>query len=304
MPYSRKTFWEPSERFKLLWPLVPQGRKISVSGYSTPSMYADLSSSIPLFYILMILAIIIDIYLGFSILAKSGVSFGLIIAAILGDFTLAILPFMLSFFTDVFRPTYVKNKIFQNELMTMSKRNGEEDMGHFNGVEMDLKKFKTLRFVGKLLHWLIAIIIFAIAGWKIFTYYSVLPPGFSIFSMVNGKIVIIFSILCACFHLIGSEKAVAHLFFWISKKNDFNSSVQRKGNPNPEQTIVPIDYKGDFRPCKSGNSEVFIDEDSGEAMLAYHYIIWDEEIADLMQHQTDERAARAIAIKSKITQLT
>ena len=164
----------------------------------------------------MILAIVFDIYLGFSVLAKSGVNIMLIVGAILFDFFFAVAPILLAPFSDVFRHTYIENVIFKSELELMSKKKGDLDETYKEGVLNNLKKYKFAKQKSKLISLLFAIAIFTIAGWKIFTYYSVIPPSISIFSMVNGKIVIIFSFLCAVFHLIGSEKALAHFNFWRS----------------------------------------------------------------------------------------
>jgi len=241
MPYSRNTYFNPSYRYRNAWSLTPQGRTLSVSGYNTSSMFDTLSSSIPIFYVLMFLAIAFDMYLGFSVLAKSGVNIMLIVGAILFDFFFAVAP-------------------------------------------------------------VLAIAIFAIAGWKIYTYYSVLPPGFSIFSMVNGKIVIIFSFLCAVFHLIGSEKALAHFNFWLINKKEYNNYVRRTDVKKPEKSYLPLDFVGDFKSGVSGNTEIVVN-DQGIASIGYIHIIWDDEIKDLIGLQTDQNAMRAIAIKCKENQL-
>jgi len=302
MPYSRNTFFKPSDKYKSAWSLTPQGRSLSVSGYSTSSMYATLSSSIPIFYVLMFLAIAFDIYLGFSVLAKSGVNIMLIVGAILFDFFFAVAPVLLSPFSKIFNHAYIQNKIFKGELETMAKRKNSNDAHHQDRIELELKSYKSKKLISKLISFLLAALIFAIAGWKIFTYYSVLPPGFSIFSMVNGKIVMIFSFLCAVFHLIGSEKALAHFNFWLINKKEYNNYIRKTDIQKPEKTKVPLDFEGEFKKVSSGNTEIIIN-DNGEAELAFIHVIWDDEIKDLIDAQTDQNAMRAIAIKCKENQL-
>lgn len=301
MPYSRDSNFNPDPKYRSAWSQTPQNLKISVSGYEAPSMYSTLSSSIPIFYVLMVLAIIFDFYLGFSVLAKSGVNIMLIIGAILFDFVFAVVPVLLAPFTDIFKHTYIENKIFASELKLMSKHSEEARASHNDSVLLELKRYKSKKVVSKLISLTLALLIFAIAGWKIFTYYSVLPPGMSIFSMVNGKIVIIFSFLCAVFHLIGSEKALAHFNFWRINKSQYNTYV-RRGVKAPEIQRLPLEVIGDYKPAKSGNTAVVIDED-GKAYIEYNHIIWDDEIINLIQKQTDENAKRGIAIKCKENQL-
>ncbi len=302
MPYSRNTYFNPSYRYRSAWSLTSQGRTLSVSGYNTSSMFDTLSSSIPIFYVLMFLAIAFDIYLGFSVLAKSGVNIMLIVGAILFDFFFAVAPVLLAPFSKIFNPTYIENQIFKAELEMMAKKKDNTDAFHNDRVVLTLKSYKTKKLLSKLFSFLLAIAIFSIAGWKIFTYYSVLPPGFSLFSMVNGKIVIIFSFLCAVFHLIGSEKAQAHFNFWIIKNKEYNNYIRKTDIEKPEKSYLPLDFEGKFKKGVSGNTEIIIDED-GTASIGYVHIIWDDEIKDLIGLQTDQNAMRAIAIKCKENQL-
>lgn len=302
MPYSRSTYFKPSYRYKNAWSLTPQGRTLSVSGYTTSSMYDTLSSSIPIFYVLMFLAIAFDIYLGFSVLAKSGVNIMLIVGAILFDFFFAVAPVLLSPFSKIFNHAFIENKIFKSELEMMVKKKDDNDTHHKDRIEIELKSYKTQRIFSKLISLFFASCIFLIAGWKIFTYYSVLPPGLSIFSMVNGKIVIIFSFLCAVFHLIGSEKALAHFNFWLIKNKEYKQYIKKTDIVRPEKMVIPLDFEGNFKKASSGNTEVIVDDD-GTASIAYIHIIWDDEIKELIEYQTDENSKRAIAVKCKENQL-
>ncbi|MEX0997622.1 MAG: hypothetical protein WDZ45_11275 [Flavobacteriaceae bacterium] len=302
MPYSRDTYFKPSAKYKSAWSLAPQGRSISVSGYNTCSMYDTLSSAIPIFYVLMFLAIAFDIYLGFSVLAKSGVNIMLIVGAILFDFFFAVAPVLLSPFSKIFNHSFLENKIFKAELEMMSKKIDDKESKHNDRIQIELSSYKSKKLLSRLFSLFFAACIFAIAAWKIFTYYSVLPPGFSIFSMVNGKIVIIFSFLCAVFHLIGSEKALAHFNFWLIHRKEYRNFIRKTDIIKPIKTIIPLDYEGKYRSVSSGNTDVEVDEE-GNAILKFIHVIWDDEIKDLIDQQTDENAKRAIAIKCKENQL-
>lgn len=302
MPYSRSSFFNPDPKYKSAWSQTPQNLKLSVSGYETSSMYSTLSSSIPIFYVLMLLAIAFDFYLGFSVLVKSGVNIMLIIGAIFFDFFFAVAPVLLAPFTDIFKHTYIENKIFKAELELMSEKKDDKGANHSDRVLLELKRYKNKKLISKLISFIIALLIFTIAGWKIYTYYSVLPPSISIFSMVNGKIVIIFSFLCAVFHLIGSEKALAHFNFWRINKSQYNTYIRRKDVKEPEKQRLPLEVIGDYKPAKSGNTEVIVDED-GTSYIEYIHIIWDDEIKNLIEKQTDENAKRGISIKCKENQL-
>lgn len=301
MPYSRDTFFNPNSKYRNAWSLAPQSRSIMVSGYQTRSMYDTLSSSIPIFYVLMFLAIAFDIYLGFSVLAKSGVNIMLIVGAILFDFFFAVAPILLVSFFSFFNHASLENKIFKTNLKIILNR--KDNTTHSDGLQLELSSYKLSKMLSKVFSFIFTILIFAIAGWKIYTYYSVLPPGFSIFSMVNGKIVIIFSFLCAVFHLIGSEKALAHFNFYLVHKKQYNSYLKFTDIKKPAtKTKLPLDFKSDYKPASSGNTDIVVAE-NGDAFIEFIHIIWDEEINDLIQHQIDENAKRAIVIKCKENQL-
>lgn len=300
MVYSRDTYFNPDYKYRNAWSLTPQGRTLTVSGFHTKSMYDTLSSSIPIFYVLMFLAIAFDIYLGFSVLAKSGVNIMLIVGAILFDFFFAVAPLLLVSFFSYFNHAAVENKIFKTNLKMTIKRNNTTK--HNDGLELELSTYKRQKIYAKIWSFVFTALIFGIAGWKVFTYYSVLPPGFSIFSMVNGKIVIIFSFLCAVFHLIGSEKALAHFNFWLIHKKQYNSFLRGDIDKPDAKTRLPLDYDANYKEASSGNTDIILEED-GTAFIEYIHIIWDEEINDLIQHQTDINAKRAIAIKCKENQL-
>ena len=194
----------------------------------------------------------------------------------------------------------MKNKIFKTNLKIIIKR--KNNTKHNDGLELELSTYKRQKIYAKIWSFIFMLCVFTIAGWKIYTYYSVLPPGFSIFSMVNGKIVIIFSFLCAVFHLIGSEKALAHFNFWLIHKKQYNSFLRGDIEEPKNKTRLPLDYDGVFKETSSGNTDIVVEED-GTASIEYINIIWDEEINDLIQHQTDQNAIRAIAIKCKENQL-
>jgi len=306
MPYRVNLYFEPSSKFKQTWSLVPQVRTLSVSGQKTSSLYSELSPLIPVFYILALLAIIFDVYLGFSILAKQGVNLGLIIGAVFFDLFFAIAPYIFeSYIFKDWNHIKVENQIFKSKLECQTKRNNETDTefearrsGIIQGV---LKKYESYRSNGKKLRTISTLIIFAIAGWKIYTFYNVLPPGVSIFSLVNGKIVIIFSLLCAIFHIIGSEKMIAHLSFWFIKGPELKQHQELHNGQRPVPNETEIEFIGEYKDAKSGNSRII--NKNGKAYLEYIHVIWDDEIQSLINNQTDDNARRGIAIKCKENQL-
>lgn len=306
MPYSRQSYFNPSSRYRKAWILTPQGRVLSLSGHKTQSMYDTVSFAIPIFYILFFAAIGFDIYLGFSILAKSGVSLGLIIGSVILDIILAITPFLFATFNSSFNHPNIENEIFKAKLECMTKLNGESDEefesragqikdGRLATLRKNKQKIKFVRFITITLIWLIA-------GWKIYTYYSVLPPGFNIWSLANGKIVIIFSFLCAICHIIGSEKAVAHFVFWCIKGGEFKRYNELNNGQKPIKETLPLDYKGNYKEASHENTSIKIDE-NGEAKIEYIHIIWEDEISQLIQRQGDENAKRGVAIVCKANQI-
>ncbi len=302
MPYKINTFLNPSEELRQNWSLVPQVRTLTLAGHKTKSLYAALSPSIPIFYVLMFLAISFDIYLGFSILAKQGVNIGLIIGSVIADFFLAIAPFLFeSNFSGKYNHIKLENQIFQKKLECMTMRNNETEE-EFDGrrshtIEPDLKEYESNKSKGNVLRIVLIFLIFAIAGWKIYTFYKVLPPGISIFSVINGKIVIIFSLLCAIFHIIGSEKAFAHFMFWRRKRSEVKRHRETHDGKRPKPKPSPINYVGKYENAEAGNTSV-INKD-GKVYLEYIYIIKDDEIYSLINDQTDDDAKRGIAIQCK-----
>lgn len=305
MPYPINSYFRPKAGYKETWSLVPQVTTVSVSGEKTKALYSSLSPSIPIFYVLALLAIGFDIYLGFSILAKSGVNVGMIVGSVLFDLLLAIAPFLFeSFVFKEWNHVVVANRIFQKRLECKTKRKGETDKQFEDRQEIikegDLKKYLSYQRKGIILRVVLSLFIFAIAGWKIGTYYAVLPPGISIFSVVNGKIVIIFSLLCAIFHIIGSEKAFAHLMFWFRKGTAFREHLQTHNNQRPEPRSIEIIYEGNYVNDTSGNSSIVIR--GKKVFLEFIHIIRDDEVQELINAQTDDNAKRGVAIACKENQ--
>jgi hypothetical protein len=306
MPYPITSYFKPSDKYLQTWSLVPQVRTISVTGQKAKSLYSGLSPAIPLFYFFMISAIGIDIYLGFSILAKSGVNIGLIIGSVLADLLLAIAPFLIeSFMVKDWNHVVVENRILQKRLecQIKSKYESAEEFKtrRDKQIEPDLKKYLSYQFSMKVLRFLLFTLIITIAGWKIYTYYKVLPPGLSIFSMVNGKIVIIFSALCAIFHILGSEKAFAHLMFWFIKEKEWKNflHINNVGKPNPNSK--EIEFMGEYTNASSGNTSV-INRD-GKVYLEFIHIIKDDEVQELINSQNNDDARRGLAISCKKNQI-
>lgn len=306
MPYPRETFFEPKAPYLKSWALAPQNRYLEVSGHKTRSMYGYMSSSIPFFYILIITAISLDIYLGFAILSKSGVNIVLIILSVIADFFLAILPGVLAGYIDKMNPINLQNELFKSNLECMTEKiNETEDENNIRvkGIKYGrIKKIKSKIRNHKIVEYFTIFLIISIAIWKIYTYYAVLPPSMSIFSVTNGKIVILCSILCAVFHIIGSEKAFTHLSFYLKKNRLFNEFNEHNSGKRPQPKKQSIDYKGSYRPAKHENTELVVPEDSDPYIL-YYYVIWDDEIQDIMLKQADESAKRGVVITCKDTQI-
>lgn len=306
MPYPISSYFNPSDKYRQTWSLVPQVRTISVSGQKAKSLYSALSPSIPLFYIFMISAIGIDIYLGFSILAKSGVNIGLIIGSVLADLLLAIAPFLVeSFMVKDWNHVVVENRILQKRLECQTKIKDESEtdfqVRRDKIIDQDLKKYTSYQSSGKTLRFILILLIMVIAGWKIYTYYKVLPPGLSIFSMVNGKIVIIFSLLCAIFHILGSEKAFAHIMFWLNKNKEFKNHQQTHNGDRPQPSSKEIEYIGQYNDATSGNSSIV--NRNGKVYLEFINVIKDDEVQSLINSQTNDDARRGVAIKCKENQI-
>lgn len=307
MPYSRESYFDPPQSYKEKWSLAPQGSVLHIDGLKTKTMFAELSSAIPLYYILMFLAIGFDIYLGFAILSKSGVNIALISVGVIADFFLAILPFLLAVKIDARNYIKTENKIFQTLLEIKTRLIDEKDneskyKERVRDKEIALKKFRSNQRTTKILKYLFIAIILAIAAFKIYTFYSVLPPGFSLFSVANGKIVILFSVLCAIFHIIGSEKAFAHLMFWSNKNATYEKQMELKEAGNEHIEVMEIPYLGNYKPAKYKNTEVVVDEE-GNAKINYINIIWDDEIKQLAQRQGDQNARQGLTIVCKQQQL-
>lgn len=306
MPYPITSYFNPSDKYRQTWSLVPQVRTISVSGQKAKSLYSALSPSIPLFYIFMFSAIGIDVYLGFAILAKSGVNIGLIIGSVLADLLLAIAPFLVeSFMVKDWNHVVVENRILQKRLECQTKVKDEPEIKFQERrnkiIDEDLRKYTSYQSSGKILRLVLILLIMIIAGWKIYTYYKVLPPGLSIFSMVNGKIVIIFSLLCAIFHILGSEKAFAHFMFWLNKNKEFKNHQQTHNGDRPQPSSKEIEYVGKYNDASSGNSSIV--NRNGKVYLEFINIIKDDEVQSLINSQTNDDARRGVAIKCKENQI-
>ncbi len=306
MPFPSTIYFNPSPEFKQTWSLVPQVRTIAIGNQKTKPLYSSLSPAIPIFYILCLLAISFDIYIAVTVLAKQGVNIAYIIIAVILDLFLAVSPFLLELYAAKhLNHINLDNQIFLCNLKCQTKKKEETDdqfdtrkQGIVGGV---LKQYLANKKWNRFCRFIIAISIFSIAFWKIYTFKGALPPGFSIFSIVKGKIVIAFSILCATFHLIGSEKAFAHFMFWV-RKSEIKQHINLNPNPHrPNPTPVEIEYVGNYKNHSYGNTSV-VNEDN-KVYLKYIHVIRDEEIQDLINAQIDDNAKRGIAIKCKELQI-
>ncbi len=306
--YNRNLKLNPSKKLRMAWTFVPQNQRIEVSGHKTSSMYGEPSSLIPLFYLLTILAISFDIYLGFSVLLKSGVDVYLVFASVLFDIILAVMVYLTAnlFKSNTLNETYLDNLIFKTKLERITRKidESEDEYNERKAVlSNSLKSYKASKTKLKIFKYLIAILIILIAYWKIYTYMSVLPPGMNIFTLVKGKVVIIFAILTALFHIMATEKSLASFWFGKLLKKEINKHIEENAeSDNKEPKALKIDFIGKYRPAKFGNTSLEVDE-NGRATIYYYNIIWDDEIKFIMEQQGDENAKRGFAIKCKENQL-
>ena len=306
--YNRSLKIDPSKKLRNAWTFVPQNQRLEVSGHKTSSMYGEPSSLIPLFYLLTFLAIAFDIYLGFSVLLKSGVDFYLVFASVLFDVFLAILVYLMANFlkSNTFNGTYLDNLIFKTKLERITRKidENEDEYNERKAVlSNSLSSYNSSKTKLKIFKLIMALLIIAIAYWKIYTYKSVLPPGMSLFTLVKGKVVIIFAILTAIFHIMATEKSLASFWFGRLLKKEINQHIDENAeSDNREPKSLKIDYVGKYRPAKFGNTRLEVDE-KGRATIYYYNIIWDDEIKHIMEQQGDENAKRGFAIKCKENQL-
>jgi len=306
MSFQNSQFYNPSDDLKELWTLVPQVTTLEVDNLKTKALFSTVSSTIPIFYLLMILAISFDIYLGFFILSKQGVSMGIVVGSVIADLFLGVLPFLIEgiFFKNL-NHTRIENSILRRELEARSKLKEEtKETFHARSARIRngiLKKLRGDRLKSKIYRIIIAVIIFAIAFWKIYTFLSVLPPSISIWAVVKGKIIIIISLLTALFHLIGTEKAVAHIFYFFTRKTDQNKFINLNTGEIPDASQIEIEYDGKFNEARKGNTAIV---KKGETpYLEFIHIIRDGEIQALINSQTDTAAKRVVAIKCKENQM-
>lgn len=309
MPYPTDTYFKPSEPYRLSWTLVPQTTTLKILNHKTKAMYSALSPSIPIFYIMMFIAIGMDLYLAVAILAKSGVSLPLVIGSVILDLFLALCPFLFEgFWVKDWNHVVVENDIFRKELECMTKKK-EENEDDFNSrksgiIHGSLPQLKNYRRNGKILRWVLIISIFLVAAWKIYTFNKVIPPGLSIMNTVNGKIVIIFSILCAIFHILGSEKSIAHLRFYIIHKSEFSHFMRTRNNDRPAYEKTQIPFIGEYPDVESHSKNVRILTIGDQTFLEYiPPVIRDNEIQELINKTPDENAKRGIAIMCKEAQI-
>jgi len=307
MPYDRTMNFTPDNKFKFAWSLVPKNGnfRLPMEKLTAPKMYDELSSIIPLFYLLTLLAILFDIYLGVFVLSKSGVNIALIIASIVFDIFLAAFVYI---FASVFeRYNDVKNKnlilIKRLQIKTRERNESDNDFGiRKRKLNREIKELKSKLFTTKILKYIAFFILAGIAYWKIYTYMSVLPPSLSIWATIRGKIVIIMAILTAVFHAIATENTTAALWFnHIKNKKLKEFEEQGLGALESREDNAVINYEAKFVP-KELEYIKLVEGENGYEIRYKNDIIWDSDILKLIQVQTDDNAKRAIAIVCKEVQ--
>ena len=304
MPYDRNTYFNPSTKYRIDWSLVPQILTLDVDNHKTRSYHSGLSSILPIYVVFTLVAIGLDFFLGFKFLANQGVSLVSIILVIFFDWFLAVLPYIIEQNFPKLNHSRCENTIFLNELQCTTKKIGEteEQYSHRKAkLEHELKDLNWSVTKIKIIKFGVYGIILVLAYWKIYSFKSVLPPSISLFSIMNGKIVIMAALLCAVLHIIASEKSLAYLKFISYKGSELANYRKTNNNTRPTPERIEIEYAGKFNNAKSGNSAIVIDND--KIYLERIHIIWDDEIVTLVNAQTDLDAKKAVAIKCKENQI-
>ena len=304
MPYDRNTYFNPSTKYRIDWSLVPQILTLDVDNHKTRSYHSGLSSILPIYVIFTFIAIGLDFFLGFKFLANQGVSLVSIMLVIFFDWFLAVLPYVIEQNAPKLNHSRCENAIFLKELQCKTRKIGETDdqYNHRKAqLEHELKDLNSSLTRIKILKFVFYTIILGLAIWKIYSFKSVLPPSMSLFSIMNGKIVVMAALLCAILHMIASEKSLAYLKFISNKGSELANYRRTNNNTRPTPERIEIEYIGKFNNAKSGNSAIVIEND--KTFLERIHIIWDDEIVSLINAQTDLDAKKAVAIKCKENQI-
>lgn len=303
MLFKSDTYFNPSNNYRTKWSLCPQDLSLNVAGHKTRAFLSSISSFIYLFHLLSIIAIILDIYLGFKVLKKAGVGMGVITASVALDYVLAVIVYLFSFFGV--KKVQIENQLFTDSLKSMSLINGESteqyNVRRSGLMDKNIKSGKTSLFWIRFLKILSIIAICGIAYWKIYTYSNTLPPGMIIWKMATGKLVLIFAILCALFHIIATENSFAHLYFKIVYSGEYNSHLKNMSMVKPTPEEREIIYIGNYNEATSGNTSIV--KKSDKVYLTFINVIRDEEILSLLNAQTDNDAKKGVAIVAKENQV-
>lgn len=303
MPYDRNIYFNPSSKYKINWSLVPQVLSVEVDTHKVKSFHSELSSIMPIYVVFTLIAIGLDFFLGFKFLANQGVSMVSILLVIFFDWFLAAFPYIIEQNVPSLNSSNNNNNIFLKELQCKTKKTNEtdEEYSHRKALlENDLATHRSNLTKIKMMKIIFSLIILGLAFWKIYSFKSVLPPSMSLFSIMNGKIVVIAAILCAILHIIASEKSLAFLWFISSKNSELNNYRRTNPNTKPSPTSNEIEYVGNFIEAKSGNTSIV--KIDNKPYLEFIHVIWDDEIMSLINAQTDLNAKKAVAIKCKENQ--
>lgn len=311
MPFNRNLNFKPSKEFYNRWAAAPKDLSIGIDNLEAPVLFQDLSSKIWLYYLFFFCAITLDLYVGFSILSKSGVSVFFLLVFIVGDLIAAILPGILN---SNFSNSKMKNVLMEKLLKTKIREWAESDT-EFNEKRSrlrttEIKPTKNRLKAIKLIHITMIAIIIGIALWKIYSFYKVVPPSMSIFAMARGKMIIVASILCAVFHILGSEKAASHFLFFI-RKREIKDYLNDETDVQAGELSKVINYQAKYVACSSSNARIEVPEvdnpidanSENRPRIIYKEMIWDDEIKGLMQNQINEDAKRGILLAAKEIQL-
>lgn len=311
MPFDRNLNFKPKEKYYNRWAAAPKDLSIGIDNFKAPVLFQDLSSKVWLYYVFFISAISLDLYVGFSILSKSGVSMFFLMVFIIGDLIAAILPGILN---SNWTFSKMKNVLLEKLLKTKIREWGENE-DKFNQKCSNLRSNEiasTRKRISaiKVIHLLMILVIIGIAIWKIYSFYKVVPPSMSIFAMARGKMIIVASTLCAVFHILGSEKTASHFLFFM-QKGEYKTFLKGETNEKASEKSKVINYQAKYVSCASINARIEVPESSEQIdansekrpIIYYKEIIWDDEIKGLMQNQINEDAKRGILLAAKEIQL-
>ncbi|MGB1294759.1 MAG: hypothetical protein ACPG6V_04705 [Flavobacteriales bacterium] len=307
MPYDRNTQLKPSSKMLNLWLELPKTLKLEIEELKTSARFTEIHPIIYLFIFLTSMAIFFDFYLGLTVLTKAGISISFVVLVVLADIFLAVVGIF-----PFFNSSNIKHQIFKNKIEIRTRKKILKE----NGLEEELdKEFESKRFPleaenrglkkkliqKKIAKTLVISLIFGVAFWKIYQYYSILPQGLNIWAIPKGKMVIIMALLTAIFHALATETTLQYFRFISRRNKDLKlrlEEIRNNQNIHLEPNHLGVPYVGHYTAykCKKTDSTELIINENGQAQINYVNIIWDDEILELINHQQDQNAKNGIML--------